>query len=55
MDWLENFFPFLRDLDAGDGALEVALVLLVIVIVVAIAVVARRRTAERPHRAGPTR
>lgn len=55
MDWLEDFFPFLRELDAGDGALEVAFVLLVIVIVVAIALVARRRTAERPDRPGPTR
>jgi hypothetical protein len=55
MDWLEDFFPFLRELDAGNGALEVALVLLVVVILAAIAVVAMRRTADRPDRPGPTR
>jgi hypothetical protein len=65
MDWLEDFFPFLRDLDAGNGALEIALVLLVVVSLAAIAVVALRRSrtgatqreeiTDRRDRPGPTR
>lgn len=47
MDWLEDFFPFLRELDAGNGALEVALVLLVAVIIAAIGLVAIRRSRAR--------
>jgi hypothetical protein len=51
MDWLEDFFPFLRELDAGNGALEVALVLLVIVVLAVTAMATmqrmRSRTSER--------
>lgn len=45
MDWLEEFFPFLREIDQGSGALEVALVALVVGIlgVIGLAVVRRRR------------
>ena len=47
MDWLEDFFPFLRELDEGNGALEIALVLLVVVILASVAVVVMRRMRAR--------
>jgi hypothetical protein len=47
MDWLEDFFPFLRDLDEGNGALEVSLVLLIVVVLGAIGLTAIRRSRPK--------
>lgn len=44
MDWLEDFFPLLRDLDHGNGALEVSLVLLIVVVLGGIGLAAVRRS-----------
>jgi hypothetical protein len=49
VDWLEEFFPFLRELDEGNGALEVALVVLVIAIIGVIGITAVRRARSRAH------
>jgi hypothetical protein len=45
MDWLEEFFPFLRELDNGSGALEVALVVVIVGVlgVIGLGAVQRRR------------
>jgi hypothetical protein len=48
VDWLEEFFPFLEEIDQGSGALEVALVVLVIGIIGVIGFAAVRRTRSRP-------
>jgi hypothetical protein len=50
MDWLEEFFPFLRELDGGNGALEMALVILVIGVlaVIGLAAIRRARPATGP-------
>jgi hypothetical protein len=37
VDWLEDFLPFLRTFDGGDGALEIALVAAVAAVVGVIA------------------
>ena len=44
MDWLEEFFPFLRELDQGSGALEIALVVLIIAIIGVIGITFVRRS-----------
>ena len=44
MDWLEEFFPFLRELDQGSGALEIALVVLILAIIGVVGVTAVRRS-----------
>jgi hypothetical protein len=44
MDWLEDFFPFLRELDQGNGMLELALVLLIVVVLAGIGLTAVRRS-----------
>jgi hypothetical protein len=43
MDWLEAWFPFLRDLDGGDGALELSLVLVIALVVAMTAIIIARR------------
>jgi hypothetical protein len=56
MDWLEEFFPFLREFDNGSGALEVALVVLIIGVlgVIGLGAVQRRRLeATRRRNADP--
>jgi hypothetical protein len=37
MDWLEEFVPFLRQLDGGNGSLEIALVITVTAVIGAFA------------------
>jgi hypothetical protein len=44
MDWLEDYVPFLRELDQGNGALEVALVLLIVVVLAWIGLTVMRRS-----------
>jgi hypothetical protein len=44
VDWLEQFLPFLRMLDGGDGALEAALVIAVTAVGATVAYRWRRRT-----------
>jgi len=49
VDWLEEFFPWLEEIDQGSGALEIALVVLIIAIIGMIGIVAARR--RRPGEA----
>ena len=58
MDWLEEWFPFLRDLDQGSGALEIAFVVLVVSVlgVIGLTGLRRRRPSaveSRPPDDGP--
>jgi hypothetical protein len=58
MDWLEDFFPFLRELDQGNGALEVSLVLLIVLVLATIGVRAMRRSrlgTRKVDEGGPDR
>lgn len=52
MDWLEGFFPFLHELDNGNGALEVAFVILIVGVlaVVGLAATERARLGARDVR-----
>jgi hypothetical protein len=55
MDWLEAWFPFLRGFDAGNGALEVALVILVVAIMAVAAMTLVQRTRIRASDVRQTR
>ena len=43
MDWLEEFFPFLEEIDQGSGALEIAFVVLIVGVLGLIGLAAIRR------------
>jgi hypothetical protein len=61
VDWLEEFFPWLEEIDKGSGALEIALVVLIVGLlgVIGYATVRRRRPGateaveHRDDEAGP--
>jgi hypothetical protein len=55
VDWLEEFFPFLEEIDQGSGALEIALVVFVIGIIGVIGITAVRRARSRPGEVAETR
>ena len=55
VDWLEEFFPFLREIDQGSGALEIALVVLVIAIIGVIGITAVRRARSGAREVAETR
>jgi hypothetical protein len=55
VDWLEEFFPFLEEIDQGSGALEVALVVLVIAIIGIIGITAVRRSRSGRGEVAETR
>jgi hypothetical protein len=55
VDWLEEFFPFLEDIDKGSGALEIALVVLIIGVLGVIGYAAIRRRRPSPADAGRRR